>query len=141
MDNKEVDTRRKILPGHNARRLVQELLEARKPFRVIAGYFDPLTASHALRVEELARGGETLMVCLLSPSDELYPARARAELVASLAAVDYVFLPESGSSGRQLPGWLTAVPSSQVFNETAADLRRREELIQLIHSRNSIETT
>lgn len=57
---------------------------------IVSGYFDPLLASHAARLEELKRDGSPLIVLIASAPDSILPARARAELVAGLRAVDYV---------------------------------------------------
>ena len=63
-----------------------------KPARWISGYFDPLLAEHVRRLRECARPGEALVVEVANPQTPLLPQRARAELVAALAMVDYVVL-------------------------------------------------
>jgi hypothetical protein len=79
-----VDTRTKIVPGAEAAKL------ATAGATVVSGYFDPLLASHARRLAQL-RGGQTpLLVLISTPPDPILPARARAELVASLGVVDHV---------------------------------------------------
>jgi len=79
-----VDTRAKIVDA------VQARLLANKGATVVSGYFDPLVASHAERLAELKRERVPLLVLIATPDDEILPARARAELVAGLAVVDYV---------------------------------------------------
>ena len=79
-----MDTRSKIIDPAQAARLAQT------GATVIRGHFDPLVASHAERLAELKRPGIPLLVLIATPDDAILPARARAELVASLAVVDYV---------------------------------------------------
>jgi glycerol-3-phosphate cytidylyltransferase-like family protein len=57
---------------------------------VVRGYFDPLLAWHAERLEQVKRGGMRLLVVIASPGNPILPGRARAELVAGLRVVDYV---------------------------------------------------
>jgi bifunctional ADP-heptose synthase (sugar kinase/adenylyltransferase) len=57
---------------------------------VVSGYFDPLLAWHARRLSGLKQEGRPLVVVIENPALPILPSRARAELVASLAAVDYV---------------------------------------------------
>jgi bifunctional ADP-heptose synthase (sugar kinase/adenylyltransferase) len=77
-----MDTRGKIVGSAEAAR------RAAEGATVVSGYFDPLVASHARRLAELKRG--TLIVAIENPKRPILTARARAELVASLRAVDYV---------------------------------------------------
>ena len=79
-----MDTRSKIVDAAAGRRLVQS------GAIVVSGCFDPLTAAHARRLAELKREGAPLVVLIAQSPDEILPARARAELVASLAVVDGV---------------------------------------------------
>lgn len=87
---------------------------------LVAGYFDPVVADHARRLEAIGPG---LTVCLLDPPDPLLPARARAELLAAFAGVDRVILGDA----RALAG--------RVIDETAADLAARQALVERILSR------
>jgi glycerol-3-phosphate cytidylyltransferase-like family protein len=79
-----VDTRTKILDSAAARKI------AEAGAMVVSGYFDPLVSSHAKRLAELKRDDAKLLVIIATPENVILPARARAELVASLASVDYV---------------------------------------------------
>lgn len=56
----------------------------------VRGSFDPMLAEHARRVEEMKPEGAVLVALLAGRARPLMPARARAELAASLQAVDYV---------------------------------------------------
>ena len=97
-----MDTRKKIAPGTAV---------------VVTGHFDPLTAAHARRIGELKVPGRPLVVVLTSPPDPILPAAARAELVASLAAVDQVIM------------------ADLVAREEPADEARTRALIELVRSR------
>lgn len=79
-----MDTRTKIIGAGDAQRLAD--LGA----TVVSGYFDPLLASHAERLAALKQNGTALLVVITSPANPILPARARAELVAGLRAVDHV---------------------------------------------------
>ena len=57
---------------------------------LIIGYFDPLHAVHARRLQELRSGADTVVVAIDDPADALLSRSARAELVAALNTVDYV---------------------------------------------------
>lgn len=57
---------------------------------LVLGYFDPLQTRDVLRLREVFSGNETSVVAVDDPPEALLTTRARAELVASLAAVDYV---------------------------------------------------
>ena len=79
-----MDTRTKIIDAGQAR------LIAAQGATVVSGYFDPLVASHAERLAELKNDDARLLVLIATATDAILTARARAELVAGLAAVDYV---------------------------------------------------
>ncbi len=79
-----MDTRTKIVSLVEAQRL------AASKAVVVSGYFDPLIASHSERLRGLKQDGKSLLVVISDPPDPILPRRARAELVAGLAAVDYV---------------------------------------------------
>lgn len=87
---------------------------------LVAGYFDPVVADHARRLEASGAG---LTISLLEPPDPLLPARARAELLAAFACVERVILGDA----RALAG--------SVIDETAADLAARQALVERILSR------
>ena len=63
-----------------------------KPARWVSGYFDPLLAEHVRRLRECVTDGQLLVVEVADPEKPLLPQRARAELVAALAMVNYVVL-------------------------------------------------
>ena len=82
-----LDTRSKIVDTAE----VLKRLNGRA-IRWISGYFDPLLVEHARRLGQMRTPGAALAVVIENPPHPLLPQRARAELVAALAAVDYVIL-------------------------------------------------
>jgi glycerol-3-phosphate cytidylyltransferase-like family protein len=83
-----LDTRTKII---NAREL------AGFEGIVVSGYFDPVTAAHAERLQELKEPGKELLVVVTEPPDPILPALARAQLVAGLRVVDHVAIDSAGA--------------------------------------------
>ena len=88
---------------------------------MVSGYFDPLVASHAQRLAELKQDGAPLLVLISTPQDPILPARARAELVASLGVVDHVAESAEGLS-----------PHLRLEHE---DIVRLEQLTARVHAR------
>jgi hypothetical protein len=112
-----VDTRTKIVPAAEAARL------AAAGVTVVSGYFDPLLAAHAERLQHLKQASTPLLVAIAEPPNPILPARARAELVAGLAVVDYVAESLDGLS-----------PETHLEQE---DERRLQELIAHVNTRQS----
>lgn len=86
-----MDTRTKIISAARAQEIANQL--ATRWFR---GHFDPLLAENAALLQQAASPGHLLIVELTDPPQPLLSQRARAELVAALAVVDYVVM-----SGRE----------------------------------------
>jgi bifunctional ADP-heptose synthase (sugar kinase/adenylyltransferase) len=82
-----LDTRSKIIALEQAREKLRD-----SPAHWVSGDFDPLLAEHVRRLREHAVPGRVLVVEVTNPARPLLPQRARAELVAALAMVDYVVL-------------------------------------------------
>ena len=76
-----MDTRTKIISG-------PEL--AQFAGTIVSGHFDPITAAHAERLQDLKQAGKKLLVVVTEPPDPILPALARAQLVAGLRVVDHV---------------------------------------------------
>ena len=112
-----MDTRTKIVPGAEAAKL------AAAGATVVSGYFDPLLAAHARRLAQLRRDHTPLLVLVSTPSDPILPARARAELVASLGVVDHV---AEAAEGIEVE-----------INLEQEDNARLEQLIEHVHARQS----
>ncbi len=91
-----MDTRTKILTAQQAVATAQSLREAGRKVCAVTGYFDPLLAAHARRLAASRDHADALMAVVCSPERPILAARARAELVAALAVVDYVVLAEDG---------------------------------------------
>lgn len=88
-----MDSRSKILSPVEALEVVLPLRAAGRSLAVVTGYFDPVVAEHARRLATAKGDAHLLMAVITSPDQPILPARARAELVAALAVVDYVVLP------------------------------------------------
>ena len=113
-----LDTRRKIV----------EALPDAGGLVVVSGYFDPLLAAHARRLEQLAAQVGPLVVAVLDPDNPLLPLRARAELVAALRCVKTVV---AGS-----------VPAAtRVIRLEEEDEKRRRDLIGHVRRRHAEATT
>jgi bifunctional ADP-heptose synthase (sugar kinase/adenylyltransferase) len=82
-----LDTRSKIISVQEARERLHD-----RPARWVSGHFDPLLAEHVRRLSRSAEAGQLLVVEVTDLAQPLLPQRARAELVAALAIVDYVVL-------------------------------------------------
>ena len=91
---------------------------------LVTGYFDPLTVAHARRLVELKSQADRLIAIVLEPPEPLLDSRARAELVAALACVDYVVV------------GVAQTGEAEVIHEEPADLGRRAELIERVRARH-----
>lgn len=111
-----MDTREKILSPAAAAALSPPVL--------VLGYFDPLTADHARRLDAL---GCRVTVAILDPPDPLLPAQARAELVAALRCVNHVVLGDPRATIR----------AGRLIDETEADRAARQSLLDRIVARSS----
>jgi hypothetical protein len=110
-----LDTRSKIIGS------VEAADVAASGAAVVSGYFDPLIASHAERLASLKTRDHKLLVLIATPSNEILPAAARAELVAGLRAVDYVSILANGLT-----------PHVHLEEE---DEQRYQALLQHVHAR------
>jgi bifunctional ADP-heptose synthase (sugar kinase/adenylyltransferase) len=82
-----LDSRSKIIPLHE----IKERLQGHAA-QWVSGHFDPLLAPHVGRLGQAREPGKLLVVEVTNPARPLLSQRARAELVAALAMVDYVVL-------------------------------------------------
>jgi len=82
-----LDTRTKIIDAGQARDMTRG-----RPVDWFTGHFDPLLAEHAALLHQMASEGHLLIVEITNSSQPLLPQRARAELVAALADVNYVVM-------------------------------------------------
>lgn len=58
---------------------------------IVEGFFDPLLAAHAAQLTSIPKT-RPLAVVIRDPEEPLLSSRARAELVAGIACVDYVII-------------------------------------------------
>jgi hypothetical protein len=116
-----VDTRTKIVSTDEAVRASQG------GALIVSGYFDPMTAAHAERLEALKQSNQRLLVLIATPDDPILPARARAELIAALRIVDHV-----AEYTEEI------VPHVRLEQE---DRERRERLIEHVHARQQAAAT
>lgn len=127
-----MDTRNKIIdPGHAAA-VVHQLRRDRAKLRIVTGYFDVLLAGHVRRLCEIAGGAGKLFVAVLDPPHPVLAARARAELVAALAVVDYV-VPADKEAALELLSHFTA---GEIVQEESADLERARQLTEHVQRRH-----
>jgi bifunctional ADP-heptose synthase (sugar kinase/adenylyltransferase) len=82
-----LDTRSKIISAEEA-----HLRLGDKPAQWVTGHFDPLLAEHVRWLRECSARDQLLVVAITNPARPLLAQRARAELAAALAMVDYVVM-------------------------------------------------
>lgn len=109
-----MDTRSKILSRAAAEQLPG-------PLTLAAGYFDVLRADH---IHELEQALRPILAAVLSHSEELFPATARAEMVAALRVIDYVVTADH----EELDELIERLHPAAVLRLEAADLRRARRL-------------
>ena len=127
-----MDTREKIIDCERAASLAAQLRSQGATLKVITGHFDVLTTEHIRRLREITNGSAKLFVVVLDPPAPLLAARARAELVAGLAMVDYVVPAVEQTAGELL----SRFAASEIVREESADLLRAERLSQHVQRRN-----
>lgn len=96
-----MNTREKILPREDLRQRLAEHRRRNQKLVLANGCFDLLHVGHIRYLEGARREGDVLVVGVNSDTSEralkgegrpILPAEARAQLVAALAAVDYVVI-------------------------------------------------
>jgi bifunctional ADP-heptose synthase (sugar kinase/adenylyltransferase) len=124
-----VDTRSKIVTLEEA--IVQAFCG--RPVMVVTGYFDVLLAAHVRELTSVRDRdpGAILLVVLTTPEQPVLEARARAEMVAALAMVDYVVSLDDA----ELESLYAAFPGERIVHLEAAHQQRMRELIQHVHRR------
>jgi len=127
-----MDSREKIIDCERAALLVARLRSQGVALKVITGHFDVLTSEHVRRLREIANGSAKLFIVVLDPPAPLLAARARAELVAGLAMVDYVVPAVERTAGELL----SRFAANEIVREESADLLRSERLSQHVQRRN-----
>ena len=125
-----MDTRSKILTAPDAINTARGL---DRPLLVVTGYFDILVADHARQLGRLQKenSGAALMVVVLPRESELLSQRARAEMVAALAMVDYVVTEASGDPA----ALIDSLGPASVYRWEAADAARARQLVEHVQRR------
>ena len=127
-----MDTRDKIIDCEHAAVLAAKLRGEGASIQVVTGYFDVLVAGHIRRLRQIASEASKLFVLVLDPPAPVLLARARAEMVAALAMVDYV-VPAGKQEAEAL---LSHFAEREIVREESADLLRAERLSQHVQRRH-----
>ena len=130
-----MDTRCKILSRESALENACRAKQQGRKLTVVTGYFDVLSAGHVRGLKDVrnSTADHVLMVVLLPPPEPVLPARARAELVASLSMVDYV-VTETESSVEE---FIEQLPADEVISQQTADETQTRLLVEHVLVRYS----
>ncbi len=128
-----MDTREKIVCSDKALDLAKRLRSDGKKLTVFVGHFDPVLAGHARRLAAVVENSTATIAVVADPPHPILSARARAELVAALAAVDYVVLPGE----MPVVELVIRLEASRVVHGEAEDVELTRELIQHVQSRKT----
>jgi bifunctional ADP-heptose synthase (sugar kinase/adenylyltransferase) len=126
-----LDTRTKILAPAEAVEMSRRLRAQGQAVTLATGWFDPLLPAHARRFAGLRDGCACLVALICDPPQPLLPARARAELVAALSAVDFVVVAEPDRAD----GLIAELNAAAVFRGEAEDEQIARDLIRHVHTR------
>ena len=127
-----MDTRKKIIDCEHAAALAAKLRTEGASIQIVTGYFDVLVADHVRRLREITGQASKLFVVVLDPPMAVLATRARAEMVAALAMVDYV-VPAGKQEAEAL---LSHFAEGEIVREESADLLRAERLDQHVQRRH-----
>jgi bifunctional ADP-heptose synthase (sugar kinase/adenylyltransferase) len=127
-----LDTRTKILPPDSAANLAAAVRAAGERVRLITGWFDVLQAAHARAFAEAAAAGGALFVAVLDGPSPVLPLRARAEMVAALAAVRCVIAVDG-----DLDAVIAAVGPAEILRWERDDAERLRQLIEHVKQRHA----
>lgn len=119
------DTRVKIVSSADLLAYAQ----AHPELPVVAGYFDPMWAPHAMRLRELA-GASKLLVLVEPKANALLSDRARAELVASFGVVERVAVLTDDATREQV--------GARLIDERKSDEARYQTLAGHVRKRNNV---
>jgi bifunctional ADP-heptose synthase (sugar kinase/adenylyltransferase) len=103
---------------------------------LVTGYFDVLLAAHVHELDAVRHRlppGAILIVAITTPAQPLLEPRARAEMAAALAVVDYVV----SSENRQIDSLLAAFAADRIVRMEAAHQQRMRKLTEHVHRRQS----
>lgn len=122
-----MDTRSKIVTAARLHEL--------RPLAV-TGYFDVLTVDLIREFQRIrANGPEAIIAAIVLPcGDQLLGQRARAEMTAALAVIDYVLIAESEDS----EALLAEIEARASVRLEAADRDRNRKLREHVRRRHSL---
>jgi bifunctional ADP-heptose synthase (sugar kinase/adenylyltransferase) len=131
-----LDTRNKILESAAAAETVQRLRSGGERVTAVVGSFDVLQADH---VRDLARvrnetGSSKVVAVLVTGEAALLAPRARAEMAAGLAVIDYVVPVEGGGLEALLAGFDPAC----VIRAEALHHRLTRRLMEHVRERQTV---
>lgn len=126
-----MDTRNKIITLDAACALAR----GDRPAALVTGHFDVLLAADVrdLRAVRDRHPDALLLAAVTTAGEPLLAPRARAEMVAALAVVDYVVSLEDP----QIERLLAAFPAERVVRLEAAHQQRMRELMEHVERRQS----
>lgn len=130
-----MDTRTKIVAPERAAEAAAAWRERGGKVLAATGHFDVLEAAMVCQLAAARGAGDGFLTIALPshPPQPIHGLRARAEMAAALAVVDYVVITDSGPA---LEALLAALePDAVVRLETADELRMRR-LIDHVHRRH-----
>jgi hypothetical protein len=96
----------------------------------VVGLFDPLTAIQADRMAEFASSGRAVCALILDEPDTLFPAEARAALMAALRSVDLVAIAKNDEWRPLLAGLSNVEISEDALSERARSASFCEFVLQ-----------
>jgi len=125
-----MDTRSKILTVAAA-----SALEPARPLLLVSGHFDILRAEQArfLANARTRTQAQTLAVVVRPLAGERLSVAARAEMAASLAVVDYVFI----AANEDLDELSSSLQPIETIHLEESDTNRVRQLIEHVHRRQS----
>ena len=130
-----MDTRSKILTAAGA---AERLRQSHQPVVAVSGYFDVLLAEDVRQLRSVAdrTAGCTLVALLIAPPEPVLSVRARAEIAAALAMIDYVVI----ADGVDPEALAAAFGARELVRLEAGQQGRLSELIEHVHRRNAANT-
>lgn len=131
-----MDTRTKIVSSDEAAMAAAACRARGGKVLAATGYFDVLEAGHVreLCAARSAAGADLVIALPAHPPRPVLPLRARAEMAAALAVVDYVVVTENGPA---LEALLAALEPHTVVRLESADELRMRRLIDHVHRRHT----
>jgi glycerol-3-phosphate cytidylyltransferase-like family protein len=127
-----VDTRTKIIEPADCPAAAKRIRGEGKRLLLVTGAFDVLHVEHARALNSLAAGDTAVIVAITDPPRPVLGSRARAEMVAALAAVRHVIAAGSG-----LDRIVELLTPDEVRHHEPDDARRFRALVEHVRRRHS----